>query len=355
MIAAVQALRALAAISVALVHFSLVRLIVTGHANDPIPLFWLAAGVDLFFVISGFVMVHSSEALFASPGASRIFLVRRIARIAPLYWLTTGIWILIIQPPFDWTELLRSLLFIPYRGSDGAIHPVNGIGWTLNYEMLFYVLFAIAINWRRGIAVLGVSALLGCAALFGLLAQPQWVPLKFWCDPIVLEFALGMLIALLYRREFAIPLAIRIVMVVGALIAAWLSTPYFVSYRLLGWGVPAALIAAAALLGDRRVKPGPIMSPVVTLGDASYSIYLFQAMVIGLVGKAWGPALYDFPVVPILAVCFVAMIALSIAVFQFFERPVTRILRRLFDEQLLTLMHAQCSRGRSTIAPSDAF
>jgi peptidoglycan/LPS O-acetylase OafA/YrhL len=143
-----------------------------------------------------------------------------------------------------------------------------------------------------------------------------------------------MLIALLYRREFTIPLPIRIVMVVGALIAAWLSTPYFVSYRLLGWGVPAALIAAAALLGDRRAKPGPIMSPVVTLGDASYSIYLFQAMVIGLVGKVWGPALYDFPVVPILAVCFVAMIALSITVFQFFERPVTRILRRLFGEQL---------------------
>src|SRR5215469_6283623 len=65
-IVAIQALRAVAAIAVALCHFSQVSLILHGHTNDPIPGFQLGAGVDLFFVISGFIMVYSSEPLFAA-------------------------------------------------------------------------------------------------------------------------------------------------------------------------------------------------------------------------------------------------------------------------------------------------
>jgi exopolysaccharide production protein ExoZ len=90
----IQILRAVAALAVCGVHFDQMTLMLAGHSNDPIPLYPLAAGVDLFFVISGFVMVYSSEPLFGRSGSPKEFLVRRLARIVPLYWLTMtiGIW-----------------------------------------------------------------------------------------------------------------------------------------------------------------------------------------------------------------------------------------------------------------------
>ena len=80
-IVSVQALRAVAAFAVVLCHFSQLNLMIQGRPNDPIPLYALASGVDLFFVISGFVMVYSSEDLFGTPRAWRTFLSRRIGRV----------------------------------------------------------------------------------------------------------------------------------------------------------------------------------------------------------------------------------------------------------------------------------
>ena len=118
----------------------------TGHADDPIPLYSLASGVDLFFVISGFIMVYSSEDLFGARGAWRTFLTRRLVRIVPLYWLTTAITIPLMSLTVDWQSLLGSYFFIPYRAPSNAIVPLHGVGWTLNLEMFFYVIFAAAIS-----------------------------------------------------------------------------------------------------------------------------------------------------------------------------------------------------------------
>jgi exopolysaccharide production protein ExoZ len=122
-IVSVQALRAIAALAVALCHFDQTRVWMQGRIGPPL-LEQLASGVDLFFVISGFVMVHSSGELFAAKAGAVTFFTRRAARIIPPYWIVTAIAIPLMSLRTDWLPLLESYLFIPYRTSDGNIVPI---------------------------------------------------------------------------------------------------------------------------------------------------------------------------------------------------------------------------------------
>jgi exopolysaccharide production protein ExoZ len=124
-IVSVQALRAIAALAVTLCHFDQIDRRTSG-LRDPYPLQQLSSGVDLFFVISGFVMVVSSENLFATQGGAITFLVRRLARIVPPYWLMTAIAIPGLTLPNDLWSLMASYLFIPYQMPNGIFAPIRG-------------------------------------------------------------------------------------------------------------------------------------------------------------------------------------------------------------------------------------
>ena len=154
-IRSIQALRAIAALLVTLGHLeheaASLPAATTGYA--PILVDLTGAGVDLFFVISGFVMVYASHDLFATPDAARRFLTRRIARIVPIYWLVTTLFLAIMaashvlsSAPPTWSEIAKSYLFVPYMPHGGEVmQPVYKLGWTLNYEMFFYAVFALAL------------------------------------------------------------------------------------------------------------------------------------------------------------------------------------------------------------------
>ena len=147
------------------------------------------------------MIVHSSSDLFGQSGARSEFLIRRIARIVPPYWATTLIliWTYTSIPP-DFTSVLQSLLFIPYTNASGSMNPVHGVGWTLNFEMLFNVVFAICIAWPRRIAVPAVTGTFAIAIALRCYFNPSAAPSLFWTDPIILEFVFGMWIAMLYGR-----------------------------------------------------------------------------------------------------------------------------------------------------------
>ena len=169
----------IAALAVALCHFDELRVWLAG-LKAPYPLDQLSSGVDLFFVISGFVMVYSSETLFGTKGAAIVFFTRRLARIAPPYWLLTAIAIPVMSLPIDWGSLLGSYLFIPYRAAAGNITPLYGVGWTLNFEMYFYALFSAVIFLRRNIAVPVLCLTLCFIVLLGQWVQPTSALLQFW-------------------------------------------------------------------------------------------------------------------------------------------------------------------------------
>ena len=324
----VQALRAVAAISVTLVHFNWLYLHLIGTPDATEFLYPLAAGVDVFFVISGFIMVYSSEKLFGEPGAPRIFLARRIARIVPIYWVTTAVDVWIENKTFDLQYVLKSFFFIPYAQPSGQIVPVFGVGWTLNFEMFFYVLFALAIMFRRDRAVMIVSVLLLGFVALGQFMAPLPVPLAYWSDPIVVEFIFGMGLALAYRRGYRVPASICLCVGLIALgvMLQFAAGPVPSGSRWLIWGVPAALITGSVVLarGSFRV---PIA--VMALGNASYSIYLTHTLMAGTILITWSYGLNRRPPLLVLAAGIAMVLVLSVAIYYLFERPVTQALQRL--------------------------
>jgi exopolysaccharide production protein ExoZ len=209
----IQFLRAAAALGVAALH---TRGVVCERVESPdaLPNLVLgAAGVDLFFVISGFIIVYSSEALFGRLGAPRIFFARRLARIVPLYWAATLVLILyLLLQKFDLetlgispTLIVASFAFVPYPRISGELVPVHVLGWTLNYEMFFYAIFAVAIMLPRRLAVLAVCLLFAAMIASSQVLGPFPQPLAFWSEPVILEFCFGMLIAVAYRANVRLP------------------------------------------------------------------------------------------------------------------------------------------------------
>lgn len=355
-IISIQVLRALAALSVAFGHAQgdvqpvAVRAGVAFSTLDVLP--W-GAGVDLFFVISGFIMVYASACLFEAPGGAARFLERRLKRIVPLYWLMTLAFLLVAygfgrqaaETPLTLPALISSLTFWPFDTyGDGAPRPYFALGWTLNYEMFFYLVFAVFIGLPARKAVLGVTLALGSLTVLGAFMPQAPAPLLFWSQPIVLTFVFGMGIALLYMRGLRLPRAASWGLAALGL-AAFFKDPAGVASRAVGgivpndalhlvaWGLPAAIIVGALVL-MRENAPQPV-APAVTrfwvwLGDASYALYLVHPFVVVGVRKIWlaaglGERLGLWPLV---AAMIVASVAAALLVHEAIEKPITSALTR---------------------------
>jgi exopolysaccharide production protein ExoZ len=275
----IQALRAVAALMVVCVHLQVLAVMggaparATEAGN---------AGVDLFFVISGFIMVFTTS---RKPQGPLAFLISRLRRIAPLYWsVTLAVFAiarlapaLIQNTPSDLRHLTQSLLFIPAPRLDGTMRPVVFVGWTLNFEMAFYVLFALGLLApRRWIGALATVGLLLLAVLWGWASKPASPVLGFYTTPMVLEFGLGMLLGLVWPRlkppqALAWPLAAAAAAAFALMLAApWLWPDVD---RLFIFGLPAMVIVTAGLALERRgwTAGWPWLQ---ALGAASYAIYL---------------------------------------------------------------------------------
>ena len=332
----IQLLRAVAATAVVFNHvwYDFVHHLGLPNALPKI-LGYGGAGVDLFFVISGFVMVYSSDALFGRNGVSLRFFLRRIARIVPLYWLMTSVmFVYVVSRGFAASDAslklaVASYFFIPFARPSGEIDALYGVGWTLNYEMFFYFVFAVALIARREVAVSVIAGLFVALVAIEAVFSDLPMPLAYWANPIILEFVLGMAIALLYRRGIRLS-PVGVGLILGAAIGefAWCISPWGIELpRTIGLGFPATL-AVAALALTRR----PIVLPgVAALGDASYSLYLIHPAVIaatriltekGAFAPAAGPWRYLFATV---ATCVGAAILIHRQV----EKPLTVGCRRL--------------------------
>jgi exopolysaccharide production protein ExoZ len=292
------------------------------------------AGVDLFFVISGFVMVHSSERLFGRDGAVQEFLWRRIIRIVPLYWTTTTILLAYILVHYrglaaanlSIEAVAASYFFIPYPQLNGVI-PVHSVGWTLNFEMFFYVCFAASLSFDKR---LSVPLLLVGLCVFVVCGPLAPFPLSYLASPLVLEFAFGAAIALVAKSHARIPsfLSAAIILLSGAALLCssyWPHVP-----RIAAWGLPSAAIIAAIALANSQANAGKTLRPMLLLGDASYALYLTHPLVISIPKhlaavsplEKSAPYLYG-------ASLSAAAVAVAIIVHLACEKPATRFLRKL--------------------------
>ena len=260
----IQILRAIAACAVALAH---IHGDLKYHMGVSLmPAFSVGGvGVDIFFVISGFIMVYVSAPMFGAAGGPRIFLLRRICRIAPLYWAATTLYIAIVLwalgrgslPGFDWA--LASYLFVPYPGGNETF-PVYSIGWTLNYEMFFYCVFAVVLIWpRRAAVAILAAAFVAWVGLGALVDLPA--PMRFLSHAIVLEFVFGALLGLAFIEGIRLSRLVGRLMIAAAI--AILAVQYAVDYlpllitpiwppRFVGLGIPALLVVGGAALQEPR-------------------------------------------------------------------------------------------------------
>jgi exopolysaccharide production protein ExoZ len=346
----VQLLRAVAALGV--VSFHAMHQLITRNGLE---LRWPgsgAAGVDLFFVVSGFIMWVT--ALNRGMPLGR-FAARRIQRIVPLYWLMTALVLAIVvwapaamrNASHDPLHFAASFAFIawPHPAMPEHFWPALVPGWSLNYEMLFYLLVGCALALRRSFRVPFIGGALVVAVLAGRVLQPTGL-LAFYTNSILLEFLLGLLIGMAFDPGHRTRALDYVLCVAGLGLFVFVGPYETESNRLLTWGLPLALFALGAIniaLPRRNV----IVRSLGLIGDASYSIYLTQFIVLPPAALLLAHVLPDLHGVLPSFVFVVAVIVVAVLVgitsFYLLEKPMLRASTGL-------LARKQRSAARPTVA-----
>jgi exopolysaccharide production protein ExoZ len=350
--AGIQAMRGVAALSIACAHILVSR----PHAVIDISTAknvssFLEAGVDVFFVISGFIIASTAAEIGAAKGRTGAFsfALKRFARIYPLYWIVliasvvSSYWIDLGEPQhgtsltFDLVTLnTRSNYFVP-------------VAWTLWFEVWFYAAMTLAVflapNHVMKVAIASVCAL-------GLLdAAPVPQLLGVFSSPLTLEFGFGIIVAALI--QYGLRRGIGACLFVGAVAFAagtWLNIygqPVSEAVRAMTFGVGAAMCIYAIVASELR---GAMFPPEMQyLGDISYSLYIWHVLILAWLKPvaATSPWLYKVYVravnlIPGLesGILFVVILATAAASYEFIERPLQRVVRRLVDRHPLQACRA---------------
>lgn len=305
---------------------------------------WLGNfGVDVFFVISGFIMIYVHFDDFGKVGATRRFMVKRLIRIVPNYWLLTAVATIIIalSPQLsqhgrevDVPWILASFLFVPWTSVAGIPLPVLGLGWTLNFEMYFYLVFFLALLLPRSIAIFALTAFFASSIIFGYAIDHEGAFLHQATHWLLAEFMLGILIGMSSRHGVLISNSFGLVFL-GACTVLLASAPFFKEngalvpvLRFAFFGVSAAcLVTAMTLTPLSRIIRFP--RPVLLLGNASYSLYLTHLFTLPAVLLVLRSLSIDLPAGMTVLALFVASVLVAIAFYLTFEKPSQRFLQGL--------------------------
>jgi peptidoglycan/LPS O-acetylase OafA/YrhL len=326
-----QALRAIAALLVVFVHLAPLGALL--HIPE-----MGAAGVDIFFVISGFIMAYTTERSGIGPLG---FLCDRLCRVAPMYWaITLVVFLLAMLAPglfqstvADYGQLVKSILFIPFEKRNGEVNPVLFVGWSLNYEMFFYAIFALAMRvWRCQLATLVTIVLVALAAA-GLIVSGNNIFFRFYSDLRILEFVFGIWIAKSTAQPTALGALGGIVplsaLALACLVAAVaLPAAFPDASPLLTCGLCSAVLVWCVV---RLEQAGAIVRWrwALVLGNASYALYLTHPFVTDGLLKVF----LRFPMKPVAAVGIVVSMAVAafaaVLVSRYVEMPLTRLARRV--------------------------
>jgi peptidoglycan/LPS O-acetylase OafA/YrhL len=213
--------------------------------------------------------------------------------------------------------VLSSLLFIPYRNSIGEISPLLGQGWTLNYEMFFYLLFSLALLLRVNVIKFITPVLCGIA-LCSLFRRDSWPAVTSLISPFVLEFLFGLILGCAVRKGLRINFHASVYLGLAGL--AWLFFfPLYPDARPILWGMAALLIVNAA------AKWESVPKALLQIGDSSYSLYLSHMFVIPVA----------FHILPRFAewssvgICLSLSIGASLIIYRCIEKPIGDRLNRL--------------------------
>ena len=340
----VEAVRGIAALMVVLFHAGV---LLSGPKDYGRPPFAGAfssgrAGVDVFFVLSGFIITFIHTADIGRPGRLVSFARKRLLRIYPSYWVCTLILlaIMLISPTPDRREhhpgfILSSLLLLPRMAE-----PLLGPGWSLRHELLFYGLFALSLlNRRLGAVVLTVWFAAITANIVAITATGS--PLAgglagAWLfAPFNIEFLAGMgVTALVLRWRVPFPLMLLTAGIGLFLLCATAETRAGDALNVwpplhVGYAAATALVLVG-LVARERASGLRVPAALVALGDASYALYLLHIIVI-MLGVFVLRHLRPIVALPLDAACPALVLAAVITALLFtrtVERPMLAFLRR---------------------------
>jgi exopolysaccharide production protein ExoZ len=311
-------------------------------------------GVDIFFVISGFIMVYVGVRYFRGEGSVGDFLARRVLRIYPLYWLVTLLLIasasaktllgLLSGQPFAQAldfdlqlhRLLGALTLFPTYNELGHIQPIVGVGWTLSYEVFFYLVFALtlSIGFRYApFVVIAVFSLL----IFAPLPLGDSTVATFLKNPILLEFPAGMLIGYAVVLGMRPPRWLIVSSLLLALLGFLASIVFAFDYdwHYIHLGIPSALLVFGIVFWE--ISFGLNVNRLFTwLGDASYSIYLIHTFVISYLFMPiirTVPGVQNIPVDVLGFVMFVVATVVGVLLYEKVEKPLQRFLAKQYDHR----------------------
>ena len=343
----IQHLRAVAALMVVIHHArnSMPRLVFNPLEGYPA----FARGVDIFFVISGFIMYVAARDEHCVD-----FARKRIIRVVPLYWGATLALVVIATKFHPWSmassdflHVAKSLLFIPHYSptQPDEIWPFLIPGWTLNYEMFFYAVFFIGLLIK---APLLITSILIIGLIFlGYFLEPSGAVLRTYTSPIMFEFLFGVWIGYLYANNILLGHAKRL-LIVG--FCGLFCLPLFAEggVRIAGKISCSAMIVLGAVSLQKNASRNSLFS---LLGDASYSIFLTH-MVISLpvAYKLWNrtPVHGWWQFVAWISLSLLVSAVLGIFFYRYFEKPMLKWLQKKWKSPVRTR-----SDGVRQVAPAN--
>lgn len=325
-IRSIQYLRAVAALVIVWVH----SLYIIPGMVDRLgkPYFGASAAIDIFFLVSGFVMVVTTTRRELRPVQ---FFRIRLVRVVPLYWLATLGMVAGAAAGHSFQGLhysalavFKSLLFVPFAAIEGApasVWPILQQGWTLNYEMFFYILFAISLAAPRQWRLMGICAVLAALVLAGRLFGPFAGPLaSVYTNSLLIDFIAGMILAYLWLRagpDDWLPLPLLVILAGLCAIGS--------NSRVVAMG-GAIIIFAGCLHPSVCSTRNPLL---MGIGNASYSLYLSHQFVLDSLASLW---LRVLPPVTWMSSAIFMVVALTCCTiagylcFRFVETPATSYL-----------------------------
>lgn len=289
-----------------------------------------AAGVDLFFVISGFIIYQS---IYSKEISAARFTINRAIRIIPAYWLFTGIAALLALC-FDGLMyatttnpelLVRSLLFIPTERSDLTVYiPFLTVGWTLNYEMLFYLLSSLVllISREKYIVLMSLLIIFSYESL-----KPSMSQMPFFGNGMMLEFLLGIFIADFHKNGLFNNISPTLLIIISACSFLFIfNIPE--DHDVLYIGLPCAIIVASFIGLEPLIRNTKTVNFIVRLGDYSYSTYLCHVIIICTLLYIFKESSNAKYITSLLCIPFILLS--SYASYKYIEKPIGNLSKTLF-------------------------
>ncbi|MBD9387150.1 acyltransferase [Agrobacterium sp. AGB01] len=312
----IQSLRAIAAILVLCAHLGGIGRFVP-EATVVEGLSWAVFGVDIFFVISGFIIAHVTSKQW---GNGLEFLALRAIRIYPLYWLAILVY---IGVPRANSYSIQSLLLLPVLNADGSFYPILDVGWTLIFEMFFYACVAASMALPKRFMVATVIGLLATSHIASYM-MPDGAWKVFFGHTIQFEFCIG--IGVWKLSKMAMDGRLISVLAVAA-ICCFLFVPSGEPTRVIAYGFPAGVVLLTALWLEEKGLTSPRF--LTYLGDASFAIYLTHPITLMKIAPSVGRSLSFLDPISVWFAIGAVSVAVGVATYALIDGPGHRLLKRL--------------------------